>query len=102
MNVKNVSPSVGALSGGLEVNITGAGFGFEIDDVNVTLGNSSCKVILVNSSNLTCTTTEHVEGVVDLTVGLLLLFSSLLNILNEKKSYSINVFIIIFVIDLCY
>ena len=70
LNVSSITPSLGASTGGLRVIIKGFGFGSNRDQVNVTLGNSTCDVKRVNMTSVECVTEEHVMGTADLEVRL--------------------------------
>jgi fibronectin type 3 domain-containing protein len=64
----SISPSAGQIGGGDGVVITGTGF---IDGISkaVTIGGSSCApMIVVSGTQITCTTTAHAAGTVDVVV----------------------------------
>ncbi|KAI4871505.1 hypothetical protein NFI96_027165, partial [Prochilodus magdalenae] len=51
MGVSSIEPTAGSITGGTVITISGYGFGF---DTVVTVGNASCDVISVDSSQLRC------------------------------------------------
>ncbi len=56
--ITDVSPIVGAVTGGTTITISGSGFGAsEIDDVIVTVGSSTCIVSAASDSSIECVTT---------------------------------------------
>ncbi|MGE3610425.1 MAG: IPT/TIG domain-containing protein [Bacteriovoracaceae bacterium] len=64
--VINISPSIGSLSGGTTITVTGTGF---VSGASVSLGGSNCYGVAVsNSTTLTCTTSSHAAGAVTATV----------------------------------
>ena len=69
LNVSSVDPPRGSMSGGVLLNIQGTGFGSHGNEVVVMVGNSSCLVHEVNMTTITCTTGQHLEGVVDVKVN---------------------------------
>jgi len=66
--VNSVSPSAGSVTGGIKVNIAGAGFGTTVDGVSVSIGNSKCTVKAVTMTQITCVTTSHAAGKADVVV----------------------------------
>ena len=65
-SVKGIAPDNGFVGGGTIVTITGTGF---LSNVSVDLGGSNCIVSTVKTSQITCITTTHTKGVVDLKVS---------------------------------
>ena len=64
--VASVSPSVGSLSGGTTVTITGTGF---LPGASVDFGGSACTgVTVISSFNIICTTPAHAAGAVTVTI----------------------------------
>lgn len=64
--VTNVALSAGALAGGTNVTVTGTGF---LANATVDFGGSDCAVFgAINPTTITCTTTAHAAGVVDVVV----------------------------------
>ncbi len=64
----SISPAAGQLGGGDPVVITGTGF---LDGVSkdVSIGGSTCApMVVVSGTQITCTTTAHAAGVVDVVV----------------------------------
>lgn len=61
-----ISPTIGATTGGTLVTITGTGF---VSGATVTVGGNTCSGVTVSSAtSLTCTTSSHAAGVVDVVV----------------------------------
>lgn len=69
MDVTSITPSTGAASGGLELKISGGGFGYVKESVQVTIGGSTCVVKSVTMTTLTCMTPALTDGVYDVTVS---------------------------------
>ena len=66
--VSSISPLAGNPAGGTAITITGTGF-LSAGTTSIDLGGSACSSIVVNSATeITCTTTAHTAGVVDLIV----------------------------------
>ncbi len=64
--VTSITPSNGILAGGTAVTINGSDF---VSGATVDLGGSACTpVVFVSSTQLTCTTTAHIAGAVNVTV----------------------------------
>lgn len=62
----SISPTAGALGGATAVTITGNGF---TSGASVTIGNAACSPVNVaNSTSLSCTTSTHAAGAVDVVV----------------------------------
>lgn len=55
--VSSISPTTGSSAGGTLVTITGSGFDTVLSRMNVSFGDSACRVISSNGSVLTCLTT---------------------------------------------
>lgn len=64
--VTEVSPAAGSAAGGTELTITGTGFA---EGVTVTVGGAECTVSAVTETTITCTTTAHAAGEVDVVVA---------------------------------
>ncbi|XP_064639845.1 fibrocystin-L-like [Lineus longissimus] len=54
--VSSVSPSRGGSGGGTTITVTGTNFGNVIGDVEVHIGGSSCSVMSVSDTSISCTT----------------------------------------------
>ena len=63
--ISSVSPSVGALAGGTTITITGTGF---LTGATVDLGGSTCAIVTGTPTQITCTTSAHLAGAVDVEV----------------------------------
>jgi hypothetical protein len=64
--VTSVAPNAGALAGGTAITITGTGF---LSGATVDLGGSTCtSVVVVSTTSITCTTSAHAAGAVNVTV----------------------------------
>uniref|UniRef100_A0A7M5XC92 IPT/TIG domain-containing protein n=7 Tax=Clytia hemisphaerica TaxID=252671 RepID=A0A7M5XC92_9CNID len=62
IELDNIEPLTGPLTGGTVIQLNGKGFGTIVDDVSVTVGDNDCNVIEVTSSTVRCSTPS---GVVD-------------------------------------
>ncbi|GAB4417853.1 MAG: hypothetical protein OHK0056_26970 [Bacteriovoracaceae bacterium] len=62
LSLASISPNGGTPSGGTVVTITGTGLD---SSTQINLGGSSCTVISANGTSLTCTTSAHALGVVN-------------------------------------
>lgn len=62
LSLSSISPNGGTPSGGTVVTITGTGLD---SSTQINLGGSSCTVISANGTSLTCTTSAHALGVVN-------------------------------------
>lgn len=69
MEISSVNPSIGASSGGLEIKISGSGFGYNKDTVQVNIGANTCVVTSVTMTIITCVTPAITGGVYDVTVS---------------------------------
>ena len=63
--VAGIVPSNGLASGGTSVTITGTGF---LPNATVDLGGASCTISLINTTQISCTTTARAGGVVNVNV----------------------------------
>lgn len=66
----SVTPASGSLAGGQTITISGSGFGNRKENANVSLGGSSCDVISISMSHITCITTAHAEGNVSVEISI--------------------------------
>lgn len=67
VGVTSISPDDGSEDGGTDVTITGTNF---TGTPTVTIGgNSATNIVVVNSTTITCTTSAHAPGVVDVIVA---------------------------------
>ncbi|GHU07467.1 hypothetical protein FACS189431_2090 [Alphaproteobacteria bacterium] len=67
----SVTPNSGASTGGKSVTITGTGFDTLTNTTTVSFGGSVCNISNITTTSITCTTTAHDAGTVDveLTTG---------------------------------
>ena len=67
LSIGAIAPKAGPVSGGTTVNITGTGF---TSGTTVVLGGAACApVTVVSSTKITCITTAHVAGTVDVVLA---------------------------------
>ena len=62
IGVATVTPSSGSIAGGQILTIVGSNFGNNADKVNTSIGGSSCEVLTVNMSCITCRTSPNSQG----------------------------------------
>ncbi|GHU07981.1 hypothetical protein FACS189431_3410 [Alphaproteobacteria bacterium] len=62
----SVTPSSGAASGGTSVVLTGTGFDDLTNTNFVAFGGSACNISSATTTSITCITTAHVVGIVDI------------------------------------
>ena len=58
----SVSPTGGSLAGGTIVTITGAGFSYNSEEVDVTMGQTKCQILSSSFTEITCITHSHSGG----------------------------------------
>lgn len=68
MEIVSVEPRAGSMAGGSLLTIHGSGFGNNEENASVILDGSPCEIVTINSSHITCETSSHSEGTVNLTV----------------------------------
>jgi hypothetical protein len=68
VSVDKVTPKVGTATGGVDVTITGYGFGFATGAVLFDT-KAATNVVIVSNTSITCTTPAHRTGTVDVTVS---------------------------------
>ncbi|XP_066933159.1 fibrocystin-L-like [Clytia hemisphaerica] len=71
IELDNIEPLTGPLTGGTVIQLNGKGFGTIVDDVSVTVGDNDCNVIEVTSSTVRCSTPSGVvDGAEDVKISL--------------------------------
>ena len=68
ISATSVTPSSGSTAGGQIIAISGSGFGNNKENATVSLDGSPCDIITISMSQITCTTTEHAAGTVDVEI----------------------------------
>lgn len=66
----SVTPNSGSLVGGQTITISGSGFGNTKENANVSLDGSTCDIISISMSHITCITTTHAEGNVSIHISI--------------------------------
>lgn len=66
----SVNPTSGSLVGGQTITISGSGFGNTKENANVSLDGSTCDIISISMSHITCKTTAHAEGNVSVEISI--------------------------------
>ena len=66
----SVTPTSGSLVGGQTITISGSGFGNTKENANVSLDGSTCDIIAISMSHITCITTAHAEGNVSVEISI--------------------------------
>ena len=66
----SVTPNSGSLVGGQTITISGSGFGNTKENANVSLDGSTCDIISISMSHITCITTAHAEGNVSIQISI--------------------------------
>ena len=69
LDATQVLPATGAATGGLEIEISGGGFGTSIEGVLVEIGGKKCSVQQVTMNIITCITPDLVDGFHDIIVS---------------------------------
>ena len=64
--IESINPLEG--QGGTNITIYGVGFSYNMSTITVTVGNAPCTLVSTNSTQITCTLSNHAAGYYDVSV----------------------------------